>query len=214
MICVSIGEPTVSGCLNALKGVKFAEIRIDRIKERPLEEGITKIFSQPGKLVATCRPDGMGEEERKEAILRAIDAGAAYVDVEVEATDRYKMEIIERARKNGRKVIISYHNYEKTPKRAELEQIVNWCFDSGADIAKIACKVNSNADNARLLSLLDSERKLVVIGMGERGKITRIIARLLGSEFTFASLGDEKETAEGQIEKSKLEKLMGLVRDG
>lgn len=213
MICISIAEQTVSKCINALKGVNFAEIRLERIKERPLEEGIMKIFSGRAKLIATCRPNGLSENERKSALLQAIDAGAAYVDVEVEAPDRYKKEIVQKAKSRNCQVIISYHNHGKTPKKAELEQILNWCFESGADIAKIACKVNSNADNARLLSLLDSDKKIILIGMGEKGKITRIVAPLLGSQFTFASASAGKETAEGQIDAEKLEKLIGELKN-
>lgn len=213
-ICVAVAEPTVEKCMAALKGVNFAEIRIDKIKERPLGEGLMKIFSSPAKLIATCRPNGLGENERKTVLLHAIEAGAAYVDVEVEAGDAYKREIIDAARAKGCKVIVSYHNYEKTPNRAELEQIADWCFESGADIAKIACMVNSEADNARLLGLLDTDRSIIVIGMGEKGKITRITAPLLGSPFTFASLSEGKETAEGQFDAKKLEKLMGGLDDG
>lgn len=213
MIFVSIGEPTVKACAKAVAAVKCAEIRMDRIK--PGEEGIAGMFSKSGKqLIATCRPtSGRSEEERKNLLLDAIAAGAAYVDVEVEASDAYKKEIVSAARKRGCKAIISYHNYEKTPNSAELEQIVEWCFDSGADIAKIACNSSSDADNARLLGLLDSDRKLVVIGMGAKGRITRIVGPLLGCVFTFASSEKGKETAEGQIDGKTLEKLIGELEN-
>ena len=49
--------------------------------------------------------------------------------------------------------------------------------------------------------------------MGNKGRITRIAAPLLGSPFTFASLSKGKETAEGQIEKDILEQMMRLLTD-
>jgi 3-dehydroquinate dehydratase-1 len=68
--------------------------------------------------------------------------------------------------------------------------------------------VHSARDNARLLGLLDSHSKIVVVGMGEKGRITRITAPLLGSPFAFASLSKGKETATGQIDKKTLETLL------
>ncbi len=210
-ICVSIAEKTAEDCIRSLQGLEFAEIRMDKMQL--LKDDLKKIFSQKTRLTATCRPAAdRSDAERKELLLAAIDAGAAYVDVEVEASDEYKKEIIEKAKAAGCKAIISYHNHEKTPSRQELEKIIDWCFESGADIAKIACKVNKDGDNAKLVGLLDSERKLVVVGMGERGRITRVIAPLLGSAFTYASLSKGKETAEGQISIVKMQQIMELFR--
>jgi len=143
----------------------------------------------------------------------AIEAGAAFVDVEVESDDEYKNTIVEKARSAGCRIIVYYHNFEKTPQRVELEHILNWCFGSGADIAKIACRVNSEKDNARLLGLLNETRSLVVAGIGDKGKISRVVAPLLGSPFTYASLIAGKETAEGQIDKETLKRIFQTLKD-
>ena len=47
MICVSLAEPTPERCLAALKGVSFAEIRLDRM--RTDEDGVVRIFSRPSR---------------------------------------------------------------------------------------------------------------------------------------------------------------------
>jgi 3-dehydroquinate dehydratase-1 len=44
--------------------------------------------------------------------------------------------------------------------------------------------------------------------MGEKGKLTRLAAPLLGSVFTYASLGEGKETAEGQWEAASLRRIL------
>lgn len=211
MICVSIAEVTFEKCLYALKGVDFAEIRIDKMAVEV--EDVKKIFNKHPKLIATCRPGRVDDKKRKELLLVAIEAGAAFVDVEVESDDEYKNTIIEKARSAGCRIIVSYHNFEKTPQRVELEHILNWCFDSGADIAKIACRVNSEKDNARLLGLLNETRSLVVAGIGDKGKISRVVAPLLGSPFTYASLIAGKETAEGQIDKETLKRIFQTLKD-
>lgn len=212
MICVSIAEKNVEECIQALKGLACAEIRLDQMDVSLVEIDI--IFSQPLKLIATCRPGIISEIQRKQMLLRAILAGAAYVDIEVDAPESYKKEIIKVAREKGVTIISSYHNYEKTPSRRELEHIVNWCFESDIDIAKIACTVSQENDNARLLGLLGNGKKIIAIGMGEMGKLTRIVGPLLGSPIIYACLSKGKETAPGQIDyrtlTQKIEELRGI----
>ena len=211
MICVSIAEDTAEKCIEALKGIDFAEIRLDKMSVS-LEE-IKEIFSQHPKLIATCRPGSTSNEERKAFLMAAITAGAAFVDIEVESDDGYKNEIIQKARHLDCKVIISFHNNDKTPERRELEHIINWCFESGADLVKIACMVQKPSDNARLLGLLAESQPLVVVGMGDMGKTTRIVAPLMGSVFTYASLAEGKETAEGQMDRDVLMKIYEQLKD-
>jgi 3-dehydroquinate dehydratase I len=210
MICVSIGEGSVEDCLAVLEGCSFAEIRMDRMGFT--EEDTARVFSSDKSLIATCRPGTMSDSQRAAMLLAAVEAGASYVDVELDSPEEFRREIIEKARPKGCAVIVSYHNYEKTPDRAELLGVVLACFRAGANIAKIACKVRSERDSARLLGLLDTEQDVVVIGMGEKGMITRIIAPLLGSPFAYAASARGKETAPGQIDVKTLRKYMDSLR--
>lgn len=209
MICTSLAEPTINLCLEALEGLNFAEIRLDRMSIEAKQ--VKRIFSLPKKLIATCRPNTMTDHERKSLLIAAIEAGACFVDIELDADDVYRIEIVKKARIAGCRVIISFHDHERTPARAELNQLVGSCFDAGADIAKIACRVHSPKDNSRLLGLLESERPLIVTGMGNEGKICRIVAPLLGSPITYACLGTGKETAPGQIDLRTLENLLQRI---
>ncbi len=206
MICISIGEEGMEKCMKALESAEFAEIRLD--KANLSEEEIMQLFSVPKKLIATYR-EGDEKKLRERALLLAIESGASMVDIELESEEQYRKNIIAKAREGNCEVIVSYHNYEKTPSKEELERIAEQCFGAGADIAKIACKVNSRSDNARLLGLLESQKKMVVIGMGRLGRITRIAGPLLGSQFTFASAGAGMETAEGQLSRNEMEKIIG-----
>jgi len=210
MICTSIAEEGLDACMKALESAEFAEIRLDRTKLS--KEEVVQLFSTSKKLIATYR-EGDNKETRKRVLLLAIDSGASMVDIELESPDEYRKEIIERAREKNCEVIVSYHNYEKTPSRAELEAIIEQCFDKGADIAKIACKANSKGDSARLLGLLDGEKRLVVIGMEEAGRITRIAGPLLGSEIAFVSADSGKETAKGQLGREKMEKILEVLKN-
>ena len=206
MICVSLAEPTAAACLRALEGLDFAEIRLEKMRIGP--GGVRTIFARHPKLIATCRPGGMSKEKRRRLLLAAIEAGAAFVDIELEAEGRFRARIVNAAHATNCRVIVSYHNFSKTPPRADLEGKVEACFAAGADIAKIACRARSRRDGARLLGLLDSGRPLVVVGMGKEGALTRIAAPLLGSLFTYASLGAGKETADGQWDAASLERIL------
>ena len=222
MICVSVAEPTVKRCLEALKDLDFAEVRIDAMKVTI--EDMEKIFSKSLTLIATFMPAGptvmpgkaADSDTRKRFLIAAIEAGARYVDIEVQSGSEYRKEIIEKAKVKNCKVIISFHDFQSTPEMKKLEEIAALCFSKGADIAKIACRVNSERDNLRLLELLnndDYQGRTVVIGMGNKGRITRVAAPLLGSPFTLASISKGKETAEGQIEKDTLERMIRLLKD-
>jgi len=211
MICVSIADVTVDEACRIIQEHEISEVRLDRIqfKERDLE----RIFTS-GRTVATFRPvDGTDDGKRKDILKSAIRHGASYIDIEVESNDAYKNELKKAAADAGCKSIVSYHDYEKTPVMRELEQIITWCFEGGADLAKIACQVNSISDAARLLSLYSLGKPVISIGMGEAGRITRIAAPLLGAPFTYASLDAARETAPGQIDSATLKKIIDMIRN-
>jgi 3-dehydroquinate dehydratase I len=211
MICVSIAEATAEKCLAALEGIPFAEIRLDRM--RMAEEGVGRVFSSHPRLIATCRPGRLPDARRLALLRAAVSAGAAYVDIEVEARPAYKRTLVREARSAGCGVIVSHHDLERTPRRRELESVVDRCFASGANIAKIACRVRSPKDNARLMGLLDDDRALVVVGLGKKGAMTRVMGPLAGGRFTFASRARGRETAGGQIPYKALARLIRVVAD-
>ena len=211
MICVAISDKNPGKCLEILDRVELAEIRIDLTMFGP--EEIKKVFSHPTPTIATCRPDTLGREKQLELLCLAIESGAKYVDIEIEADEDQKQKIIDTARKKNCRVIVSYHNFQETPGLKQLYQITDECFAAGADVAKIATMVTSQADCARLLSLYSNSKPMVVLGMGEPGKITRIMSPFLGAEFTFAAMDEGEATAPGQITYSKMKEIEGYIRN-
>ncbi len=71
------------------------------------------------------------------------------------------------------------------------------------DVAKIVTFVRAWEDNFRLLALLARAKKLkqitVAFGMGPKGKISRILAPLMGSPWTYASADQGRTSAPGQM---------------
>ena len=75
------------------------------------------LFSSHPNLIATCRPGRLDPDLRKTLLMEAIEAGAAYVDVEFDAPAGYREKIVRRAKDAGCAVIISFHDYAGTPER-------------------------------------------------------------------------------------------------
>ena len=211
MICVSIGTPDIERCRQVLGNAEMAEIRLDRISAA--ETDISRLFSSHARLVATCRPGGMPDEQRQELLMRAIDSGAAYVDLELEAAAEFRRPVIKQARSRGCRVIISHHDFVRTPDPRELQRLVDRCFRAGADIAKIACRVLTPRDRAALLGLLSGREPVVVAGLGPAGRIVRLVAPLLGSPFTYASVSDSEPTADGQISADETRRLLETLNN-
>jgi 3-dehydroquinate dehydratase-1 len=188
----------------------MVEIRYDLIKESPGE--IRQILDSNIKQIASCRPGKYTQEERMGLLQSAIENGASYIDVEIDSTGIFLDRIINTCRNKDCNLIISYHNYEITPGIIELRNILDSCFNAGANVAKLACTVKNVKDNARLLSLYEISGRKVILGMGEQGRITRIAALQMGAEFTFVSLNDQDSTAPGQLTYADYQTLKNLVK--
>ncbi len=200
MICVSLGFPTVAECVEALKEVSFAEIRLDLMEVKISE--IPLLFSRKKRLIATCRPGKKEMEERRDLLLASLAHGAAFIDIEHDAREDYRRCISQTAKKAGSRLILSYHNDKRTPAPAEIRKIIRRSFARGADLVKVACKVNAPRDSARLFGLLGDptmKGRLIVLGVGRSGLAVRILAPFFGSPFTYASFAAGKETAPGQL---------------
>ena len=185
------------------------ELRLDLIKEPPSE--LLPLI--PGNLetILTCRPGVYSEEERTNLLNAGMKLGVSYVDLEIE-TPAGQMEALTRAaRQSGTGVIVSYHNFERTADREDLESVMIACYEKGGEIAKIATQVNAPEDVRNLLSLYDLPGKKVIVGMGPKGSITRVMGPYLGAAFTFASVEKGGETAPGQLTVQQLNEIYNMI---
>lgn len=79
------------------------------------------------------------------------------------------------------------------------------------DIAKFAVMVNEKEDTLKIFEIINKyKNKVIGIGMGEKGKITRVLNIYYGSILTFASYKG-KASAPGQIDVEKLRKIWELL---
>jgi 3-dehydroquinate dehydratase-1 len=208
MICISISR--VDQVIPVLKsGVKLLEFRLD-LMETDTGELFARLPEGIGT-VATFRPGTVAEKFRVQKLAEAIRLGADMVDIELEAP-RSSVDILrEQASMHDCEVIFSHHDFSATPDKKTLEEILKRCYHSGGEIAKIATRVRDRNDVINLLSLYQLPGRKVVLGMGELGRITRVVGPYLGAEFTFASPGEGAETAPGQIGLKQLQEINRLI---
>jgi len=198
MICISFSKPTVEQFLLNHPEVKMIELRLD-LMEIDTEQ-LSRFFSLPVDIIATCRKNGqMTENERLMLLRQCISLGARYIDIEIESGNEFISSLKEFAVKHDCKLIVSYHNAEKTPSLPQLNEIAEKCQAEQADIVKIVCMIKSKQDISRIKSLYTKEYPIIAIGMGNKGVITRIKACEWGAPFTYFAARTEDATAPGQI---------------
>ena len=201
MICVSIQNKDLETIFDLLEEryVEMAEIRLDRCPQLGQEE-IEELFSNSDvPLIATCRiSDAMPAAEAEAKLITAIKAGAAYVDLELEAPAMMSKRIRREARECGTVLIRSYHDFEGTDSWTALEALVEKCQHLGAEIAKIVTTARMPEDARKVLSLYDrfAPETLVAFCMGEEGRQSRLDCLKKGAPFSYAAF--DEAAAPGQ----------------
>ena len=237
MICTTIQNRKLEQIYEALENCEMAEIRLDRcdITEKQIDE----LFSVDVPLVATCRVaevaqrtealKDLPEQSRKiramqiaeRKLIRAIEAGARYVDVELEAEKQMSKRVRQAAHENGTIFIRSYHDFEGTDSLEALKAIVEKCVYHGADLVKVVTKANAPEDAEKVLALYDwcrsysddriaalADGGLVAFCMGEAGKQSRLDCLKAGAPYTYAALTEDEAAAPGQWATADMKKAV------
>ncbi len=206
MLCIAIADKNIETIKAQLKEAEMAEIRIESCRLN--KETTAEVFKLHKNLIATCRPEGVTDAQRMELLKVAIDNGAAWVDIEIESDRAFTNELAAYAKAKGCKVIISYHDYNKTPSVIELNKIVDNSIEMGAELVKMATMVITEKDNAALISMYNHNVPMLALGMGQLGTITRIGALKFGAPFTFVSGDNIEQTAPGQLKISVVKNIL------
>ena len=147
-------------------------------------------------------------------LKEAIHLGADYIDVEL-ATERSLLQGLVRD-KRGTQVILSFHDFRRTPSLKELQRISWQMIQLGADVIKIVPFAKSWEDNLSILSLIpfarERRQKIVAFCMGEKGKISRIFSPFFGAAWTYASIDRTRVSAPGQLTVRELKNTWEKMR--
>jgi len=228
VVAVILENPLETSKKAAEKGADILEIRLDLLGIRDLEraaEIIRKIKSETGLPVLVTnrsREEGgkwEGKEEDRTGLLTGLlsfENGPDAIDIEISASRKDRDKVIKTAKDHGKTVIISSHDFLKTPFLQDMKTILEEMFLAGADIAKLAVMPQSMEDTLNLLRVTlgfkNAGKSVCTIAMGSQGKHTRVIAPLYGSVLTYASIESDAAAAPGQLPVGEVKKMMEMLK--
>ncbi|OGO30625.1 MAG: hypothetical protein A2Z29_10815 [Chloroflexi bacterium RBG_16_56_11] len=212
-ICATITDADAGSLRKIERLVDLYEVRIDLIGT-----DWRKVVGHLKKLWIACnrrREEGgrwSGSEPRRiKELLDAIEMGAGIIDIELETPG---VEKIIGKIKGRAECLVSYHDSQGTPSPGKLREIIRNELAAGGDICKAATTAYTVQDNLNVLRLMAEfpDNKIVAFAMGEAGQISRILCPLVGGYFTYASVGEGRESAAGQMTVKDLRKIYGLLK--
>ena len=150
---------------------------------------------------------------------RAIKSGSIdMVDIELFTGEAEVQELVTLAKENGVKIVMSNHDFQKTPPKEEIIARLRKMQEIGADIPKIAVMPQSRRDVLTLLAATEemtstyADRPIVTMSMSGTGVLSRLCGEVFGSAMTFGAAG--KASAPGQMEVEDLKTVLGLIHKG
>lgn len=146
----------------------------------------------------------------------AIKTGCVdLVDIELSLEETVIQELVRTAHNAEVKVIISNHDFYRTPEKQEIVQRLRNMQRLGADIPKIAVMPQKKEDVLTLLAAtaemadIYAEGPIITMSMAGTGLLSRISGEIFGSAVTFGSAG--RASAPGQIDYHALKNVLELL---
>lgn len=212
-ICAVITHDNTAAIGRAANAADFFEVRIDLVGRRwpQIAGGLNKPWIATNRNTAQRGGWKGSERKRIDELLRAVDLGAWMVDIEMDSPAL--PEILDKSKGKAR-CMVSYHDWDGTPPLAGLVEKAGACLDTGAYACKVVTTARSLNDNLTVLKLLGRfpSKRLVAFAMGGEGVLSRVLAPLAGSWFTYASIDGTTASAPGQVTAQTMRKIYGLIK--
>ena len=216
--CASIAEKTPKKLkqtlTKALKKSDYAEIRLDFLNPDAIPEALQLIRKDLRVCVGTLRPihEGgkfSGSEKNRISIIKLIAEYNPFL-LDIEFNTLRKNKVLQRYLKStGTDVLVSWHSFKHTPNISVMQKKLTEMkkFSNNIKIVTMAKSIN---DGSRTLSLYRNSKgvKLVAFSMGNFGKMSRLLCLLLGSPYTYVSLG--KPVAPGQFSVDEVKSIFTI----
>ncbi len=208
-LIATILEETQDGAIAAIRAlpsdVDGVELRFEALRGESDLGALRAASSVP--MIFTSRSTPEKRVAFDAALLeRALAAGFDLVDVEIDGDIDAKF-----VNANADRVVLSLHDYQGMP---DLAAVIALMAAHRTAHAKIAVTPASFRDNQKLLETLVRFRgnfagsRLTVIGMGDRGLYSRILAPFFGSELAFVT-PDDRAAAPGQLSIDRAQAIYG-----
>lgn len=231
-ICVPLVGKTEQAILDEvefLNTVDFdlAEFRVDFYenvedfdKVKNLLQKIRQNYNKPLLFTFRTKREGgeheMSEEKYFELNHMAIESGYIdLIDVELFSSQDKIKELITFAKEKDVKVIMSNHDFFKTPEKEEIVNRLVKMQEYDADITKIAVMPQCEEDVLTLLSATlemkneKGDRPCITMSMASLGVISRLCGQLFGSCMTFAAA--KEVSAPGQVNVKEVRNILNLL---
>lgn len=222
-ICVSIGEKDEQefySTLESVIGVDCVEIRLDYLPALQVANCFTKTDID---LLFTCRASWEGglyngsEEDRVQLFTDCIDSGASFIDLELASpVSSIETVINHRIKTNATtKLILSHHDFLKTPVLEDLTDIIIAMKSAGADIGKLITTAQDSTDMLRIIVALEYARSidfpLIAFCMGDAGVMSRVACCDFGSYMTYCAADGKAVTASSQLKLSTMNDIFAKL---
>ena len=216
--CVTLAEssPIKLNALlkTSLKKSDYIEIRFDFMEPAKVPIALNLVKKHLSRCVCTLRPKSeggkfSGTEKNRISILKLITEYNPYmVDIEYNTLRRNSglHKYLKKAKTN---LLISWHDFSKTPSTSSLEMMAKKMKKFSKNI-KIVTTAKSMKDTLDVLALYKSQKNanLIAFAMGDYGRMSRILCTQLGSPYTYVSLG--KPIAPGQFSLNEIKSIFKL----
>ncbi|MCC9022456.1 type I 3-dehydroquinate dehydratase [Bacillus nakamurai] len=137
------------------------------------------------------------------------------VDVELFTGEAEVKSIVAAAEANGVYVVMSNHDFHKTPEKEEIISRLRKMQEYGAHIPKIAVMPQSTEDVFVLLDATHTmkttyaDRPIITMSMAGTGLISRLAGEVFGSACTFGA--GKEASAPGQIPVDELRSVLTIL---
>jgi len=210
--------PEVCACITSIADVAAAramcdlvslyEVRMDLIgPEWPrVASGLPRPWIACNRTAAEGGACDRSDAERFAVLRRAVELGAAVVDVELASAG---VESFVAGIKGAARVLVSHHDLTRTGTEEELAALVERERDAGADICKVVTTATRASDNVVVLNISRrfAGQSVISFAMGPLGIASRVLGPLAGGAFTYASLSAGRESAPGQLTVTELHQM-------
>lgn len=135
------------------------------------------------------------------------------IDIEMFLQEEGLGSYIDMIHSMGCKVILSNHDFTKTPDEQDIVDRLCKMEQVGGDILKIAVMPNSPMDVVTLLGATCKagamvKQPVVTMSMAKLGTVSRVTGEIFGSAITFGTIG--KESAPGQVPVEQLSSYLQI----
>lgn len=190
-LCVTVSAPTMAELRrrrDAVADADLVELRLDSVVDADVAGALA---GRRRPAIVTCRPLWEGgsfagpEADRKRLLRDALTGGAEFVDIEARAG----FDDLITADTRGR-VVLSSHDFGGVP--ADLDSRIRSMLATGAGTVKLAVQTSRLTDCVTLVDAAKrwhdaaTPQRLVLIGMGEHGVITRVLPSRFHSRWSYA----------------------------